>query len=214
MELHQIPSHSASLSGFLTIHLWNMLAYDRQDSRSNSRGRIHRLAKMYISESAWCSPFSILIQIPFALAAGIVYVNYFQLGVEVQRGRALFAIADAGAFDAPERNMRFAAGGGRVDVRHTSLNLIDEAKDPRSIVGKNRGRQAVFTIIRYLHRLVEVFDAHYGKHRSKDLFARDAHVRRNPIENRGPHKVAFVQTITRGSLTTANQCRAIFAADV
>src|SRR5713101_5422653 len=47
------------------------------------------------------------VQIALALPAGIVDVNYFQFGIEVQRGRALFTIADAGALDAAERNVRF-----------------------------------------------------------------------------------------------------------
>src|SRR5438067_1344582 len=71
------------------------------------------------------------VQISFALASGIVDINNFQFSIKIQRGRALFAIADAGAFDAAKGNMRLAAGGRRIDVRHASLDLIDKAEDAR-----------------------------------------------------------------------------------
>src|ERR1051325_2770504 len=51
-----------------------------------------------------------LIQIPLALASGVIDVDDFQLRVEIQRRRALLAVADARALAAAEGDMRLAAG--------------------------------------------------------------------------------------------------------
>jgi hypothetical protein len=51
------------------------------------------------------------VKIPLALAAGVIDINDFELSIEVQRRRSLFAIADAGAFNATKGNVSFAAGG-------------------------------------------------------------------------------------------------------
>src|SRR6185312_4041927 len=66
------------------------------------------------------------VKIALALATGVVDVDHLQLRVEVERGRTLFPIPDAGAFRAAKRNMRFAAGCGGIDVRHACFDFVDE----------------------------------------------------------------------------------------
>ena len=62
--------------------------------------------------------FLSLIQIAFALPTGVIDVDNFEFGIEIQGRRTLFAIADARAFCATEGNVRFTAGRRRVDVGH------------------------------------------------------------------------------------------------
>src|SRR2546423_9100397 len=134
--------------------------------------------------------------------------------MEVDPRRALFAIADAGAFDAAEGNVRFAAGGRRVDVRHARLDLVNKAEDARSIVRKDRRRQAELGIVRDLHRLVKVFDPHHRKYWTKDFFAGDAHIRSDVIENCWLHEITLVEAIAGGAFATTNQGCAVFTANV
>src|ERR1051325_2255167 len=152
-----------------------------------------------------------LIQIPLALASGVIDVDDLQLRVETQRGRALLAVADARALDAAEGDMRLAAGGRRVDVRHARLDLVNETKDARSVVGEDGRREAVFGIVGDHHRLLEIPDAQHGQHWAEDFFARDTHVGRDVIEHGGAHEVALVQAIAGGTLAAASQLRAVLA---
>src|SRR5437016_1203623 len=154
------------------------------------------------------------VKIPLALATGVVHINYFQFGVEVERGRALLAIADAGAFDAAERNVRFAAGRRRVDMRHAGFNLVNEAEDARGVVRKDCGRQAILSVVGDLHRCFEIFHADDGEHGPEDFLARDAHIGRDVIENGWAHEVALVESIAGGPLAAAQERRAVLAADV
>src|SRR5215207_864440 len=75
-----------------------------------------------------------LVKVAFALAARVVHVDDFEFCVEVERGRALLECADARGLDAAEGDVRFAARGGRVDVRHAGLDLVHEAEDAGRVV--------------------------------------------------------------------------------
>src|SRR5713226_7272946 len=156
----------------------------------------------------------LLIQIPFALAPCVININHFQFSVEIERGRALLAIADACAFDAAERNVCLAAGRRRVDVRHAGFNLIHKAENARGVVRKDRRRQAIFRVVGDLHRFVEILDADDAKHWPKDFLARDAHVGCDVIENGWAHEVAFVESVTGSTLATAHQRSAVFSPNV
>src|SRR6185369_8812690 len=158
--------------------------------------------------------FLSLIQIAFALPTGVIDVDNFEFGIEIQGRRTLFAIADARAFCATEGNVRFTAGRRRVDVGHASFNVVDKTKDARGIVAKDRRRQSVFAIVGYLHGVFEVFDAQDRQDRSEDFFTSNTHIGSDMVEDSWSNKISFVESIAGCARTATHELSAIFLTNV
>src|SRR6266849_4268910 len=65
----------------------------------------------------------------FALSAGVVDVDDFRVGVEIDCRVAHLARPHARFFRPAKRHMRFAADRGRIDVRHSSLNFVHKLEN-------------------------------------------------------------------------------------
>ena len=105
--------------------------------------------------------FLSLIQIAFALPAGVIDVDNFEFGIEIQGRRTLFAIADARALAAAKRNVSFTAGRGRVDMRHARFDVLDKTENTRGIVAEDRRRQTVLAIVCNFHSLFKVLHSQH-----------------------------------------------------
>ena len=89
---------------------------------------------------------------------GVIDVDGFPGGVEVERAGAAFAMAVAGLLDAAEGQMDFGADGGRVDVGDAGFQVAHGAEGAVDVARVERGGEAVMDAVGDFDGLVEVVD--------------------------------------------------------
>src|SRR5215204_4999946 len=155
-----------------------------------------------------------LVEVPLTLTPGVIDVDDLQLGAEVERGRALLEGADARGLDAAEGDVRLAAGGGRVDVRHAGLDLVHEAEDAGRILCEDGRGEPELAVVGDLQGFVEVLDAQDGEEGAEDLLARDAHVGRDAVEDRRLDEETLAQARAGRRPAARYKLRAVLARHV
>src|SRR5690606_6665757 len=69
---------------------------------------------------------SLLVEIAGASATGVIDIDDLQFGVDIDRDATHFPQPHPGGFHPPERDVRLAADGRRVDVDDTGHEVVDE----------------------------------------------------------------------------------------
>src|SRR5258707_10850070 len=106
---------------------------------------------------------------------GVVGVEGFPFGVEIDRGDSGFAVAVAGFLGAAEGQVGFGADGWRVDVDDAGEEIANGVKGAIHVARVDRGRKAVRHAVGYFHGFFQASDGDYRNHRAEDFFLRDAH---------------------------------------
>src|SRR5882762_8913588 len=107
---------------------------------------------------------------------GVVDVEGFPFGVEIDRSDGGFAVAVAGFLRAAEGQVGFGADGWRVDVDDAGEQVADGVKGAIHVARVDRGREAVGHAVGYFHGFFQASDGDYRNHRAEDFFLRDAHL--------------------------------------
>src|SRR6185295_4526450 len=145
--------------------------------------------------------------------AGVVDVDSFHLGIELERGRSLLARPDAGGLGAAEGKLRLAPGRAAVDVDDAGLDVVREAEDVRRIAGEDGRGEAVAHVVGGGHRLLEALHPDHGDHRAEDLLLGDAHGGGDAVEHRRLHEVAVGQRALLQLPSVSAQLRSFLLAD-
>src|SRR5712671_4525885 len=107
---------------------------------------------------------------------GVVDVEGFPFGVEIDRGDGCFAVAVAGFLGAAEGQVGFGADGWRVDVDDAGEQVANGVKGAIHVARVDRGREAVGHAVGYFHGFLQASDGDYRNYGAEDFFLRDAHL--------------------------------------
>src|SRR6185312_3922959 len=102
---------------------------------------------------------------------GVVDVDGFPGGVEVEGSGAAFAVAVAGLLDSAEGEMDFGSDSWRIDVGDSGLQITDGAEGLVYVAGVERGGKAVLDAVGGLHGFVEVCNFDEADDGAEDFFA-------------------------------------------
>src|SRR5207248_11424827 len=115
-----------------------------------------------------------------------------ELRIELDGGRAHFAVAGGAEFEAAEGGLEFEAGGGVVDVDNAGFEAAGELEGAGEVFGGEAGGEAEFDGVGDLDGVVEVFGFDEGEDWAEDFFFGDAHVGCDVRENGGGEIEAVV----------------------
>src|SRR5882757_2871383 len=107
---------------------------------------------------------------------GVIDVEGFPFGVEIDRSDGGFAVAVAGFLRAAEGQVGFGADGWRVDVDDAGEQVANGVKGAIHVARVDRGREAVGHAVGYFHGFFQASDGDYRNHWAEDFFLRDAHL--------------------------------------
>src|SRR6185312_3179875 len=124
---------------------------------------------------------------------GVVDVDGFPGGVEVEGSGAAFAVAVAGLLDSAEGEVNFGSDSWGVDVGDAGFEVADGAESLVHVAGVESRGKAVLDAVGGFHGFVEVCNFDEADDGAEDLFAGDAHFRFYGAEDGGGEEVAFVE---------------------
>src|SRR6185437_6003785 len=124
---------------------------------------------------------------------GVVDVDGFPGGVEVEGSGSAFAVAVAGLLDTAEGEVNFGSDSWGVDVGDAGLEVADGAESLVHVAGVESGGKAVLDAVGGFDGFVEVCNFNEADDGAEDLFAGDAHFRFYGAEDGGGEEVAFVE---------------------
>src|SRR5437016_339624 len=97
-------------------------------------------------------------------------------------------IAEEALVPAAEAEKRNGRGHAIIHAQHASLDYTDEFPRARSACGEDAGAVAVFNRVHRLDRFIQCFRTKLDQNRAKNLFAKDAHLRLDMINQRRPEE--------------------------
>src|SRR5208282_1355102 len=122
---------------------------------------------------------------------GIVDVDGFPLGEEVEGGDGGFAMAVAGLLGSAEGEVRFGADGGSVDVDDAGVEIAEGGEGGIDVAGVDGSGEAVGDIVGNFDSLLEIVDGNYRNDGAEDFFLGNAHLGRAIAEDGGFVEPAF-----------------------
>src|SRR5271169_3179313 len=134
--------------------------------------------------------------------AGIVDIDCLDLRVEIEGRGPLFPRPHPSGFRPSEGELCLAPWRSAVDVDDAGLDVVDEPKCGRRVIGEDRCREAVFHRIRGLEGLFVAGDANDAHNRAEDLLLGDLHPGCHVVEDRRLDEMAVAQ-LPRRHATTA-----------
>src|SRR5690349_19992656 len=147
-------------------------------------------------------------------AVGVINVKRLPFGVELDGGRAGFAVAVAGALGAAESELDFGADGGRIYINDAGLEVPHGAVGPVHIPRVDRSRKAIFHVVGDLDGLIKTIEGKQRHHRAEDFLLSDMHGAIQIGNNRGFMETAAGQFAGVGAMSSDDKPGVLFLSDL
>src|SRR5262245_7592457 len=122
----------------------------------------------------------------------VLQVDGAKLRIKINSNTSLLTKTRAGSLGAAKRQLILDACRRQVDNNQAGFDPVNIAEHLVQLVGEQRSRESKFHIVRDLNRGIKVLHRDNGEHRSKDLFLRDRHLRRDFGKNGRLDEIALV----------------------
>ena len=117
--------------------------------------------------------------------------DHLLLGVEGDGVAAMrVQVSEERLLPAGEREEGHGRGHADIDADHADLDARGIFAGRFSVSGEDGRSVAEWRPVHQIDGGIEILDADHGEHRAEDLLARDGHVGRDVVENRGAEEVA------------------------
>ena len=124
-------------------------------------------------------------------------------------------MAVAGVLCAAERQMNFGADRCRIDIANASVKLLHRVEGVVNVLRVDRRREAVCNTVDDVYGFVESRERNDARHRAKDLFLSDAHLRADIRKHCRLDEIAFCIVAFCEAFAAACKCGfVLFFSDV
>ena len=107
---------------------------------------------------------------------GIVDVDGFPFGEEIDGGDGGFTMAIAGLLGAAKGEMSFCADGGCIDVDDAGVKIAKSGEGSVDVAGVHGSGQAVGDAVGDVNSLLEIVDGNHRNDGTEDFFLSDVHL--------------------------------------